>query len=176
MRKAMPHHNQDSIMDDPRNAALVVCIGNELVADDAIGCEVYARLRAMELPPGARVAFVGVGGLALLDRLQGDERAMIVVDAVQFGAAAGTIHCLRWDQLPSSGGAAISAHGIGLRETIEIGKMLYPEMIPPTILLVGIEGRCFNRMRDAMTPATSAAADIAAEMIRGKLFAYLEGL
>jgi hydrogenase maturation protease len=174
MRTSMPHQNQDSVVGDLRTAALVVCVGNELVADDAVGYEVYTRLQAMELPSGARIEYAGVGGLALLDRLRGDERAMIVVDAVQFGAAAGTIHCLPWERVPSCEKSAISAHGIGLRETIDIGRILYPEMVPPAIVLVGIEGRCFNRMRDAMTPATAAAADDAAEYIRGELFTYLE--
>jgi hydrogenase maturation protease len=170
----MPHPNQGAVAVEPRPAALVVCVGNELIADDAIGYEICGRLRAMELPPGARIEFAGVGGLALLDYLTGGERVMIVVDAVQLGADPGTIHCLPWDAIPSYGNAAISAHGIGLKETIDIGKILYPDWLPPAILLVGIEGRCFNRMRDAMTPATAAAADKAAEYIRGQLFHYLE--
>jgi hydrogenase maturation protease len=94
---------------------------------------------------------------------------LLVVDAVQFGAEAGTVHCLPWDQLPSFGSSSISVHGIGLKEAIDIGKALYPERIPPSIILVGIEGRCFNRMRDAMTPETAAAADKAVEYIRLKL-------
>jgi hydrogenase maturation protease len=170
----MSHPNQDAVTDELRSAALVVCIGNELIADDAIGYEVYTRLQAMDLPPGARVVFAGIGGLALLDHLTGRERAMIVVDAVQLGADAGTIHCLSWDAVPNCGNPAISAHGIGLKEAIDIGKILYPDLIPPAIVLVGIEGRCFNRMRDAMTPATAAAADDAAEYIRRQLFTYFE--
>jgi hydrogenase maturation protease len=171
----VPHKSQDSVNDERHSTALVVCVGNELIADDAIGYEVYARLRAMDLPAGARIEFAGIGGLALLDYLTGDEQAMIVVDAVQLGAPAGTIHCISWDAVPSCGSKAISAHGIGLKETIDIGKILYPELIPPEIILVGIEGRCFNRMRDAMTPATAAAAEDAAEYIRKQLFTYLEG-
>jgi hydrogenase maturation protease len=170
----MPHSPQNPVTDGQRSATLVVCIGNELIADDAIGCEVYARLRSMDLPSDTRIEFVGVGGLALLDHLRGDERAMIVVDAVQMGAAAGTLHCLPWDKLPSFRNAAVSAHGIGLKDTIEVGRMLYPEKIPPQVLLVGIEGRCFDRMRDVMTPATAAAADEAAEYIRRQLYNHCE--
>jgi hydrogenase maturation protease len=170
----MPYPSQDAVADVLRSAALVVCVGNELIADDAIGYEVYTRLLSMDLPSNARIEFAGVGGLALLDYLTGEERAMIVVDAVQLGADPGTIHCLPWDAIPSCGNAPISAHGIGLKETIDIGNILYPDLIPPAILLVGIEGRCFNRMRDAMTPATAAAADKAAEYIRRQLFTYLE--
>ncbi len=174
MWRAMPNQTEDTVAYGERSAALVVCVGNDLVADDAIGCEVYSRLRTMELPHGARIEFAGVGGLALLDLLKGDERVLITVDAVQLGAAAGTIHCLSWDKLPSSESTAISVHGIGLRDTIDIGKILYPELIPPVIVLVGIEGRCFNRMREAMTPETAAAADGAAEYIRRQLITYLE--
>ncbi len=174
MRTAMPDQNQDSVTKDLRTDVLVICIGNELVADDAIGYEVFILLESMDLPSGARIEFAGVGGLALLDRLRGDERALIVVDAVQFGAAPGTLHCLSWDKISFCGNSAISVHGIGLKETIDIGRILYPKMIPPEIILVGIEGRCFNQMRDAMTPATAAAADDAALYIRSKLFTYLE--
>lgn len=141
------------------SAALVVCIGNELVADDAVGHEVYQRLAAMKLPEGTRVEYTGVGGISLLDRLTGEEELLIVVDAVQFGAPAGTIHCIPWDTIPSCGNSAISAHGIGIRETMQVGQLLYPEKLPQEILLIGIEGRCFNRMKEFMTPETAGAVD-----------------
>lgn len=182
MRKTMPYHHQNTMTTEPIKSdsatsglvrsALVVCIGNELIADDAIGFEVYNLLLNMDLPDDARIEFSGVGGLALLDLLDGGEDVLIVVDAVQFGAPPGTIHCLSWDQIPSFGNHSISVHGIGIKETIDIGKALYPEKIPGSILLVGIEGRCFNRMRDAMTPETAAAAVKAAEYIRDKLFEF----
>jgi len=154
---------------------LVVCIGNELVADDAVGYEVFRTLQGMELPAAARLEYVGVGGIALLDRLTGDEDGMIVIDAVQFGAPAGTIHCLSWDELPESGNAAISAHGIGLRETIEVGRMLCPEKLPQSILLVGIEGRCSNQMREFMTPATADAVQGAAECVKQQVCRFQRG-
>jgi len=143
-------------------ATLVVCIGNELIADDAAGYEVYLRLQEMELPRETRVEYSGVGGLSLLDRLTGYEGSMIVVDAVQFGAPPGTIHRIPWEDLPSCCNTAISAHGIGLKETIDVGKILCPEKLPSHIVLIGIEGRCFNRMRGFMTPATAAALSDAA--------------
>ena len=156
-------------------ATLVVCIGNELVADDAVGYELFRVLEQMDLPPATRLEFAGVGGIALLDRLTGVEDAMIVIDAVQFGAPVGTIHCLSWDEVPASGNTAISAHGIGLRETIEVGGMLCPERLPATILLVGIEGRCFNRTREFMTPATAAAIGPAADLVRQQLCTLQQG-
>uniref|UniRef100_A0A831UBC9 Hydrogenase maturation protease n=1 Tax=Geobacter metallireducens TaxID=28232 RepID=A0A831UBC9_GEOME len=148
---------------------MVVCVGNELVADDAVGYEVFRRLADSPLPPGVTLHYAAVAGITLLDYLTGKEKAMIVVDAVQFGAPAGTIHNLRWDELPDFGAGAISAHFIGLKETIDIGRLLYPERLPATVTLVGIEGRCFDRTRDAMSPEVAAAIDPAVAIIREQM-------
>lgn len=139
--------------------AIVICIGNELVADDAAGYEVFNRLAHIE----ARLVYCAVGGIDLLPLLDG-ESDMIVVDAVQLGAAPGTIHLIPWDALPENDNA-ISAHGLGLRETIEIGRLLYPEKIPRRITLVGIEGRCFNLPRHCMTAEVFEAIDQAVTQV-----------
>ena len=138
---------------------IIVCIGNELIADDAVGFEIFNKLAGC----AARLEFCGVGGVDILPLLDG-ETDMIVVDAVQFGAAPGTIHVIPWDSLPSNS-SAISAHGLGLRETIEIGNLLYPEKMPERITLVGIEGRCFNLTREHMTCEVSNAINKAVTII-----------
>lgn len=130
-----------------------------MVADDAVGFEIYSRLAGCR----ARLEFCSVGGIDLLPLLDG-ESDMIVVDAVQFGTAPGTIHVMPWDSLPRSS-SAISAHGLGLRETIEIGTLLYPQEMPERITLVGIEGRCFNRTREYMTGEVQEAIGTAVTMI-----------
>jgi len=126
-------------------STIIICIGNELIADDAVGFEIYNRLAGCD----AHLEFCGVGGIDILPLLEG-EKNMIVVDAVQFGEPPGTIHVIPWDSLPRSS-SAISAHGLGLRETVEIGRILYPQAMPERITLVGIEGRCFNRTREHMS-------------------------
>lgn len=144
--------------------SLVVCIGNELVADDAVGFEVHAKL-ARILPRGVRLEYCGVGGIALLDLLDGTEQCMVVVDAMCLGAAVGTVHCMEFDALPRSGANAISAHGIGLREAVEIGMVLYPERMPKRIVLVGIEGRCFDLPREHMSQQVAEAVDPAVSRV-----------
>lgn len=146
-------------MSSPDRRTIIICIGNELIADDAVGFEIYNRLAGSS----ARLEFCGVGGIDMLPLLDG-ETDMIVVDAVQFGAAPGTVHVLPWDSLPRSS-TAITAHGLGLRETIEIGQALYPQEMPERITLVGIEGRCFNRTREYMNKEVSDAIAVAVEAI-----------
>lgn len=146
-------------------STLVVCIGNDLVADDAIGYDIYEALRTLRLPGHVRLEYAAVCGLSLLDLFTGDEERLIVVDAVEFGADPGTVHCLAWDEIPRFSRSSISVHDVGLKEAIDIGRALYPETMPPSIHLVGIEGRCFNQMREFMTPATAAALEPAVERI-----------
>lgn len=138
---------------------IVICIGNELVADDAAGFDIFNRLAGCN----ARLEYCSVGGIDLLPMLEG-ETDLIVVDAVQLGAAPGTVHVVPWECLPHES-SAISSHGLGLRETIEIGATLYPGTMPERITLVGIEGRCFNRTREFMTIEVQAAIDTAVTII-----------
>ena len=142
---------------------IIICIGNELIADDAVGFEVYTRLEGRLAGCHTRREFCGVGGTDMLPLLEG-ETDMIVVDAVQFGSAPGTVHVIPWDSLPGNS-SAISAHGLGLRETIEIGTLLYPLEMPERVTLVGIEGRCFNRTRDHMTKEVQDAIGAAVATI-----------
>ena len=151
---------------------LVVCIGNELVADDAAGFEVHDCLSQI-LPPTVRIAYCAVSGLALLDLLDGSEDTLVVVDAVQLGAPVGFVHCLDTDQLPGSCAGAVSAHGIGLRDTLQIGLTLYPDLMPRHITLVGIEGRCFNLPRIHMSAAVVHAIPLAVQQVLCLL--HLEG-
>ena len=147
-------------MHNSHSRAIVICIGNELVADDAAGFEVYCRLSDC----GARLEFCGVGGIDVLQLLEG-ETDLIVVDAVQLAAPPGTIHVIPWDTLPVAD-TAVSAHGLGLREIIKIGRLLYPEKIPQRITLIGIEGRCFNLTREHMTNEVAAALDQAVATVK----------
>jgi hydrogenase maturation protease len=124
---------------------LVVCIGNDLAADDGVGLAVYRILVQKELPIGTRLRFLGVGGIDLLDEIEGED-CLVVVDAVRLGAPPGTVHILGWEQLPSIGSRPVSGHGIGIREAIEVGRRLYPEKTPRQVYLVGIEGKCFDRL------------------------------
>jgi len=134
--------------------ALVACIGNDLVADDGVGHVVYDELCGKPLPPGVRLILLGLGGMNLLHEFDGED-LLIVVDAVQFGAVAGTIHELKWSDLPASD-SHVSCHGIGIREAVEVSRRLFPEKAPKEVFLVGIEGQCFDQLGEGLTPEVSA--------------------
>lgn len=176
MRRAMQAEAQHPVDPDSTvGGVLVACIGNELVADDALGFEVYNALGALSLPRGVVLHYASVGGLSLMDHLVDGYSDVIIVDAVRFGAPVGTIHCLRWDELPDFSHGAVSGHTIGLRDTVEIARLLYPEKVPGNILLVGVEGRCFDRPREAMSPEVAGAISPTVAHIRKLIHLSNEG-
>lgn len=148
---------------------LVVCIGNELVADDGAGWAVYRALAELGLPSSVRLAFLGLGGIDLLEELDGED-LLVVIDAVQLGGAPGTVHRLVWGNLPLAPARPVSGHGIGVREALEIGARLYPERVPGDTLLLGIEGRCFDRLGQGLSPEVAKAVPEVVEIV-GRLVA-----
>lgn len=143
---------------------LVVCIGNDLVGDDGVGHEIHRQLSTRALPSGVRVCLLGLGGIDLIDQLDGEE-LLIVVDAVQLGQPAGTVRVLPWDEIPASDLRPVSGHGIGIREAVQVCRQLYPDKAAETVYLVGVEGSCFNEVGTGLTDAVRRAAPEAVERI-----------
>jgi hydrogenase maturation protease len=135
---------------------LIICIGNQLVADDGVGWEIFQRLRQDGLPDNVRLEFLGLGGIDLLEEIAGED-LLVVVDAVQLGHAPGTIHTLGWQELPALSSRPVSGHGIGIREAISVGRKLYAERMPKDVFLIGVEGKCFDQLGAGLSPEVAGA-------------------
>ncbi len=116
---------------------LVVGCGNHFAADDGVGLEIVQRLRAGG-PDGAD--FIELTGdlFELLDFF-GKAEVILLVDAVQSGSPAGTVHLL---PLPSSdvvarGLAKVSTHGWNLDGMLRLARSLGRRM--PRLMLLGVE-------------------------------------
>ncbi len=155
----MPVSYGDKVNKSPENKIIVACIGNSLAADDAVGCAVYEKLKKQPIKESTLVN-LQLGGVALLEHLNGQE-LLIVVDAVSLGASPGHVHVLDWKNLPTYSGIAVSAHGLGLEDTVQIGQTLYPERMPQRVVLVGIEGKCFNQLGWDMSEEVRASVESA---------------
>jgi len=160
------HRERSSANDESQvgmSTVLVVCVGNSLVGDDGVGPAVFEALSSVTLPESVRSELLGVGGISLLEQLEG-ESLLIVVDAVELGSPTGTIHVLDWDDLPGPTGAPISAHDLGIRDALEIGRRVCPERLPLSVRLVGIEGRGFEPFTP-MSPDVEAAVEGACDEV-----------
>lgn len=146
------------------SGVLIVCIGNQLVADDGIGQVLYHELQSTPLPKDVRLQFLGLGGIDLLEELQGEE-LLIVVDGLQLGGTVGDVVMLGWDELPVHQGRPVSGHGIGIREAIAVAGHLTPERVPKRVVLLGIEGGCFNALGVGLSKDVAAAIPKALQRI-----------
>ncbi len=144
---------------------IVVCIGNDLVADDGVGHVIYHILVEGGIPEDTTIKLLGLGGMDLLDHIHGEE-LLVVVDAVQLGGDAGTVHVLEWQDIPTLELRPVSGHGIGIREAIHVAGRLYPETVPKRIFLVGVEGQCFNQLGKGLSPAVKKSVPDAVSRIR----------
>lgn len=136
------------------NRALVVCIGNRLVGDDGFGPQVFDALARESLPPHVHVRLLETRGIALLDELDGPD-LLIVVDAVQLGAAPGTLHVLESETLRDVARMPVTSHDIALNEALAVCGVLYPERLPSNVLFIGVEGCDFSLLGAPLSPAVA---------------------
>ncbi|MCL4368143.1 MAG: hydrogenase maturation protease [Actinobacteria bacterium] len=99
---------------------LVLGLGNEILGDDSVGLRVVRELRA-QLPPDTpvEVSEDTHGGLRLMERMIGYERA-IIVDAIRTGSPPGTLQWLSPGGIPTQRSA--STHDVNLPTALSLGR------------------------------------------------------
>ena len=171
----------------------MLCLGNDLVADDALGvvaarwlCRRLAGLGA-PLPPGpafdpaatvrafrhpragvVEVVETALTGMYLLEAVVGAGR-LIVVDTVVTGSTpAGSVRVLaEGDFAGPSGG---SPHYVGLFETLELARAL-GLAAPEEVVIVAVEAEDYLTVGGSMTASVGAAVPEVVEQV----LALLEG-
>ena len=132
----------DGARDESPGTIKIIGIGQSLRGDDAAGLAAVRlwqeRYQVNNERPNLQVELAELPGIGLLSLLEGI-RTVILVDAVQSNAKAGTIHQLSSAQLDSFSYGSGSAHGWGVAETLSIGQKLMPCSMPDKLLLIGIE-------------------------------------
>lgn len=152
---------------EPREhvVARVLCLGNPLLADDALGAEVAGAL-AGRLPPGTEVVRNDLAGFGLLDDLLETPR-LVVVDTVHTGTAPpGTVHLIREDGLPSAPGP--SPHYVGLVEMLQLARTLGLPA-PQEVVILAVEAFDCATVGGAMHPALREAVSLVVELVVGIL-------
>jgi hydrogenase maturation protease len=141
----------------------ILCLGNELLADDAFGLAVAEELRRRF--PQMDVVFTTDSGFHLLDSLI-EAKFICVIDCIQTGnVLPGTLYVLRSSDMKSSFGP--SPHYVGLLETLQLAKELLLN-VPKDVIILAVEAAdCLTiggRMHDAVKSAVGLVVDLVAEM------------
>jgi hydrogenase maturation protease len=142
---------------------LVIGLGNPILGDDGVGWRV-ADLVEARLGADAgdvRVERAALGGLALMERLVGARRA-ILVDAMETGSVpVGTVRCLSLAEVGCREAAHLdSAHDAPLTVAIAAGRALGADL-PADVSVVAVEALHVDTFSDDLSPAVAAAVPAA---------------
>lgn len=144
---------------------LVLGMGNELIADDAVGV-IAARELEGRVSDRADVQTTAMHGLALLDLLSGYDAA-VIVDAVCTGRReAGDVFEIDPASLRPVPGA--SPHFAGLPELLSLARRLGVPF-PQRLRIVAVEVRDLLTVGGPMTPAVREAVPAVCEHVERAL-------
>lgn len=155
---------------------LIVGLGNPILGDDGVGWRVAHAVAAhlADAKSPAEVDWLSLGGLSLMERLIGYERA-IIVDSIQTeGGMAGQVYTFPLESLPEQpGGHTTAIHDASLQTALALGRQM-GAALPETILVVAIEAERVFDFSEALSPAVAAAIPRATEAVL-RLLAEEEG-
>ena len=149
---------------DPIPAGIrILCLGNDLLADDAFGLAAAEELQRRF--PQMDVIFTTDSGFHLIDYLA-DTPFLVIVDTLQMGRVPpGTLYVLRSSDIKSSYGP--SPHYVGVFETLQLARELLPN-VPKEVIILAVEAAdCLTlggKMHEAVKSAVGLVADLVAEL------------
>jgi len=129
---------------------LVLGIGNPLMGDDGVGCQVIELLAECSLPPNVKIEDAGLPGWGLPAWFEGCSN-VILVDAVQMGQPPGSWRRFRPEQVRMElEGDALSLHQPDLACGLALAQAL--DLLPENLVIYGIEPAAVNP-GEALSPA-----------------------
>jgi hydrogenase maturation protease len=149
---------------------LVAGVGNIFLGDDAFGVEVVRSLSKRQLPENVTVKDFGIRGFDLAYALLDPWDAVILVDALPRGEAAGTLYVVEPNLAgigsPASEEMAINPHGMDPVRVLNLAASM--GTISAQVLILGCEPHDFGdelEGRMGLSTPVQAATEEASTMI-----------
>jgi hydrogenase maturation protease len=147
---------------------LVIGLGNPILGDVGVGWrvadEVERRLGARPAPATVAVERLAVGGLALMERLVGCERA-IIIDSYLSDGVPGTVRSFSLAELAGRPvGYLDSAHDASLASALAAGRAIGARL-PDDVVVVTVDTVPQDVFDDTLTAPVQAAVDAAADEV-----------
>jgi hydrogenase maturation protease len=148
---------------------LVACVGNIFLGDDGFGVEVALALSKRHLPESVSVKDFGIRGFDLAYALLDPWEAVIIVDALPRGEAAGTLYVVEPDLAALRGASpdtAINPHGMDPVRVLNLAAS--QGTISAQVLVLGCEPQDFGdelEGRMGLSSPVQAAVEEAANMV-----------
>ena len=141
-----------------RDNVVVLGIGNVLWADEGFGVRCVEALQAgWDFAPHVQLIDGGTQGLYLIPQVTAARR-LLILDAVDYGLAPGTLKLVENDQVPRFLGAKkMSLHQTGFQEVLMLAELTgrYPE----EVLLIGCQPEQLEDYGGSLRPCVKAALE-----------------
>jgi hydrogenase maturation protease len=144
---------------------LIAGVGNVLRGDDGFGVEVLRRLEP-EAGPHAGVTYFesGIGGVALVQQLLDGYDALIILDALDRGAAPGTVYVLEPDARALAGSREpVDPHQAGPDGVIRMATAL--GVLPPQVWVVGCQAAACDELGAGLSEPVRRAVPVALQRV-----------
>lgn len=147
---------------------LVAGIGNIFEGDDGFGCAVAQQLSGADLAAGVDVVDFGIRGIDLGYALMDGYDAVILIDAIDRGAAPGTVLVIEPELPQPSGdicGPLMAAHELDPAQVLRVVATLGDQR--PRLLLVGCQPETLGGEQGhiGLSAPVTAAVEVAARRI-----------
>ena len=145
---------------------MILGLGNQLLCDDGVGIYIVREIKKQIKKANIVVEEASIGGLELLDRLQGYDKAILIDAVVTEKNPVGKLIKMKPEDLPS--GSATTRHHVGLSEALDLGKKLGMHL-PKEIVIYGVEASDTRTFNETCTPQLAERIpEIALEIIKRK--------
>ena len=140
---------------------LVLGVGNLLLGDDGVGVHLIASLAGAPLPANVQLLEAGTVSHQWIPLL-GEIDRLIVVDAVEAGAAPGTIFRFSPTDVRFSSVPLMSLHQISLIDVLRLAELTGGK---PETTIIGVQPRDVSSWSLALCPEVEAALPQVRELI-----------
>lgn len=148
---------------------VVIGLGNLILSDDGLGIHAVQRLRdRYEFGESVELIEGGTAGLLLLPPLA-DARRAILVDAIDIGAAPGTLTRLEGKHWTSAFSVRMTPHEVGLPDLL--GALELCGAWPEKLVLLGVQPGCIA-LGTKLSAPVAAVLDSLVEAIATELIAW----
>jgi hydrogenase maturation protease len=146
---------------------LIAGVGNVLRGDDGFGPAVIDLLE--DLPDGADTIETGIGGIALLQELMTGCDGLILIDAVDRDAPAGTVFIIEPDV--EDGEHVPDIHLANPDRVLSMAKTM--GVLPDRVIIVGCQVSEVDVLGEGLSPEVERALGLAVTKIKETVDAWL---
>jgi hydrogenase maturation protease len=155
-----------SITEEKSGKILIIGMGNVLMQDEGIGVRAVEELeQRYHIPNNVEVVDGGTTGMELFEPIRNCDR-LIVADAVNTGAAYGTLVRIANDEIPAFFQTKLSNHQLGLSDLLAL--LALKGETPEHVVIIGMVPHALEN-RLGLTPEAEAGLEAMVQMLVSEL-------